>query len=122
MIGEIDIVLDQPRKIKFRFRDIDDLCRRLGNITVVQLLEKAQGGDTQYVTWGLLVGLRHEDSKLTFIKVQDLVEKYLEKEDTSMAEIIGLLDKAIVQSGMFGKDAEERGELQTGEAKPGLPR
>ena len=118
MPGEIEITLDQVRKVKFRFRDIEELCRRLGNITLVQLAERAAGGDPQFVLWGLWAGLRHEDQRLTPNKVLELLDKHLESGGGGLVDICSLLDSALVQSGVFGKRSQDGGP-KGGDGPPG---
>ena len=115
-------IFDKPRKLKFRFQDIEELCRRLNVEGIVDLVAKAQSGSPDFITYGLLAGLRHEDGKLSVSKIWDMVDRYLEKDDSGgLPAIISILDDALTASGIF-KQREENAESNgAGEGQPDPP-
>lgn len=108
-----DIDLDRARKLRFSIQDLRDLCRRLGGISIVALLEKLGALDLDAVHVAVMVGLRHDDRRLTPEKVDDMVQGYVDKHG-SLIGLLAALNDAIERSGVVRR----REEPPPGEGDP----
>ena len=109
-----DIDLDRPRKLCFRIQDLRELCRRLGGISIVGLLEKLGALDLDAVHVAVMVGLRQEDRRLTAEKVDDLIQGYVDKHG-SLVGLLTALNDAIERSGVVRRREEDS---PPGEGRP----
>lgn len=101
----VEIDLDRPRKLSYRFSDVHDLCRRLGNISIIGLAKQAEALDPAALVSLLEFGFRHEDRKLSYERAKELVDMYIER-----GGLLRDLINKIVAALMAGLGLEDTGE------------
>ena len=105
-LNTVDVQLDRTRQLLFRIQDLRDLCRRLGGLTMIQLLERLAAMDLDTIMVALQMGLRHEDKRLTPDRVGELVQQHIDRGGT-MADILNALNEAIEASGVIRRRTED---------------
>lgn len=101
----IDIPLDRRRQLRFTINTFADIEQHFGK-PLTQILHDMGLGTIRDLLW---FGLRHEDRKLTAIRVGELIEDAIAA-GTSLMVIMERLNEALEQSGVFAPPTtEDRG-------------
>lgn len=101
MAEVVKILLDRERTLKYRIADMRELERQLGNVAVKQLLERLADLSTETLVNVLRVGLRHEDSKITTTRAEELLQMAVDR-DGSTTPTLNALVEALIASGIIG--------------------
>ena len=103
----------QPRRMRYRIRDLRDLCQAMGNITMLELLGRLAGLDPHALITCVRYGLLHEDRRLTVAQVEDLLQAHAEKHQ-DLSRVLIAVNEALEKSGIIRRreDAPE-GEVVT---------
>ena len=109
-----EITLDKPRHIRYRWRDVKELSRRLNGQTLKGLLDKLGEADPDTISIALLLGLRHEDSKLSLEKVDDYIDDYIRTDDGRISALLEAINEALQNCGLF----RDRSKKDSAEARP----
>lgn len=118
MSSETTVRLDKERRLKYRVSDLRELCRRLGNIGIKQLLEKLADMDLEVLLHTLHVGLRHEESKMRIDRAEELLQIAIDQ-DGSLKQVMQSVVDALVASGVIGEPT--KGNAGSPESQPGHP-
>lgn len=106
-----EIDFDRPRRLRFRIRDLRDLCAALGNaagpLTLVELLQRLAGIDLNALFHTVRYGLLHEEPKLTLRRAEELVEAHLEKHG-NLTRLNEAIAKLINETGLIATDRGDR--------------
>ena len=94
----VELKLDRPRTLKYRWSDLRELCRRLGGLSLVQFSDRLSQADPETVSTALLIGLRHEDKRLTGEKIDDMIQAFFDS-GGRVAELMNAVSEALVESG-----------------------
>jgi hypothetical protein len=116
MAQETTIRLDRDRRLKYRVSDLRELCRRLGNIGIKQLLEKLGDMDLEALIHTLHVGLRWEEPKMRIDRAEELLQIAIDK-DGSLKQVMQAVIEGLVASGVIGEPT--RGNAGSPETSPG---
>jgi len=73
--------LDRPRELRFGFKAVRDIRKRLGERSIESLIN-LKWDEVPILVWA---GLKHEDKQLTVEKVEDLLDDSIPKNHTIMA-------------------------------------
>ena len=95
----VEITLDKPRTLKYRWPDLRDLSRRLNGASLSQLFTRLGEADPDAVSMALMVGLRHQDGKLTLDKVDELIQGFFDG-GGKVADLLNAITEAIQSSGV----------------------
>ena len=113
-----DITLDKPRRLRYRWQDIRDLTRRLGGVTLQDLLAKLGAADPETISVAMLLGLRHEQPRITMEQIDELLDAYFRREEPPgrLGDILNAITEAIQASGLLrdrSKPTEPEGDRPT---------
>ena len=96
-----EITLDKPRRVRYRWQDIRELTRRLSGATLQGLLSKLGEADPETITTALLLGLRHEDPKLTVERIDEILDAYFRTDEGRLASVLAALNEALANCGLL---------------------
>lgn len=102
----VEIDLDRPRKLRYGFRDLRDLERRLGGAPFEKVLDNLRGLHLETLVQVLCVGLRWDDPKIGPARTEELVGTYL-RGGGEIAKLLEAISEALTASGIIGKPKEE---------------
>ena len=108
----LEVEFDQVRRLRYRVRDLRDLCLALDNITLLQLLQRLAGIDLNALYTTVRFGLLHEAPKLTQRQVEGYIDAHLDKFG-NLSRITDAIAQLINATGLI---SPERGDA-SGEAK-----
>lgn len=108
-----DLVLDRPRRIRYRWQDVKELARRTGGASLQGILGKLAEADPEMLTTALLLGLRHEDPKLNVEKLDDILDAYFRTDDGRLSEVLNAINEGLQNCGLF-RDRSKKGDAATG--------
>ena len=99
-----EIKLDKVRRLRYRWGDIRELSRRLGEgdgkrLTMRGLLTKLEEAEPETITIMVAVGLRAEDDKLTIDQVDEMLDAYFKRDDGTLATLLAAINGAIQGQG-----------------------
>ena len=99
-----EIKLDKVRRLRYRWGDIRELSRRLGEgdgkrLTMRGLLTKLEEAEPETITIMVAVGLRAEDDKLTIDQVDEMLDAYFKRDDGSLATLLSAINAAVQGQG-----------------------
>ena len=114
-IDYVEITFDRPRRLRYRIRDLRDLCSALGNITLVELLGRLAGLDPNALTHAVRFALVHEDPRLPPARVDDLIEAHIASHG-DVTRLIAAISDALQATGLISRRADGAG---AGEAAGG---
>ena len=102
-MGErVEIVLDRPREVRFTWADLKVVQGRLGKPLGDVMVDMGRL-DVVAIQHLLFVGLRHDDPRLRFEDVGDLIEKFVVGGKT-VGDLLYALNEAFTASGYFGRE------------------
>ena len=104
-----ELTLDRPRHVRYRWQDVKELARRLGGTSLQGLLTKLGEADPETMTTALLLGLRHEDSKLNVEKLDDILDAYFRSDEGRLATVLGAINEALQNCGLFRDRSKKDG-------------
>ena len=107
----------QPKRLRYRIRDLRDLCQAMGNITMLELLARLAGLDPNALITCVRYGLLHEDRRLTVPPVEDLLQAHMDKHG-DLSRVLTAVNEALEKSGIIRR----REEVAEGEAGADPPR
>ena len=107
----------QTRHLRYRIRDLRDLCQAMGNITMLELLGRLAGLDPNAVITCVRYGLLHEDKRLTVTQVEDLLQAHKDKHG-DISRVLAAVNEALELSGIIRRREDGAG----GEAGADPPR
>jgi hypothetical protein len=96
----VEIELDRKRYLKLRLEDIREVERRLGG----SFVDLNQTASFSFVTTAMWAALRADDPRITIQFVDSILESIMEKTGKALHEIAEPLAKAILESGIYGKE------------------
>ena len=96
-----EIMLDKPRRVRYRWQDVKELGRRLGGASLQGMLAKLGEADPETISTALLIGLRHEDPKLKVEDLDEIIDAYLRRPDGRLADLLGAINEALQNCGLF---------------------
>ena len=101
---------DKPRHVRYRWQDVKELARRIGGgVSLQGLLTKLGEADPETLSTALLLGLRHEDPKLTIEKLDDILDAYFRTEDGRLATVLAAINEALQNCGLFRDRSKKDG-------------
>ncbi len=115
---EIEIILDRPRKLRFRIGDLQEFSLAMDHRPIAEIMSRAFMIDPSFIVLGLFYGLRHEDGKITLNKVKNFVDAYVESDKGTYADLTSLLIEAMNKSGIIKNEAESDTEGDGGTNLP----
>ena len=100
-----EITLDKPRKLKYRWGDIRELARRLGEgegkrLTLRGMLTKLEEAEPETITIMVAVGLRHEEP-LTIEQTDEILDAYFKRDTGDLATLLAAINAAIQGQGVL---------------------
>ena len=95
-----EVTFDRPRKLRYRIADLRGLTAALGNITLLDLLNKLAGLDPNALVMAVRFGLLHEDPRLTPAKAEDLLQKHIDAEGSAV-KVIEAIGEAMQATGLI---------------------
>ena len=122
MVDYAEIKLDKVRRLKYRWGDIRELSRRLGEgdgkrLTLRGLLSKLEEAEPETITIMVAVGLRAEDDKLTIDQVDEMLDAYFKRDDGTLATLLAAINAAIQGQGAL----RDRGKKAPAAVDPSQP-
>ena len=107
----------QPRHLRYRIRDLRDLCQAMGNVTMLELLGRLAGLDPNALITCVRYGLLHENRRLTVMQVEDLLQAHMDKH-RDLSRVLTAVNEALELSGIIRR----REDGPAGEAEADPPR
>ena len=117
----VQVDLDRSRALKFRIGDLRGLETALGNITLLDLLNRLAGLDVNALVQAVRFGLLHEEPRLNINKAEQLVQAHIDRHGDA-SRLIEALGDALNATGLisFRTPAASGNGTDPGEA-PGRP-
>ena len=101
MADYAEITLDKPRRVRYRWQDIRELCRRLGGVTLQGLLAKLGEAEPDTISTALMLGLRHDEPRITGERVDEILDAYFRTEDGRLGTVLTAINEGIQASGLL---------------------
>jgi CHASE2 domain-containing sensor protein len=111
-MADVEIILDRSRTLKYRWADLRDLSQRLGRASLAQILSRLAEAEPEAISWAILMGLRHEDKKITLEKVDDMIQAHFER-GGRIADLLNVVLEGINASGIVRVPKEEAADRPT---------
>lgn len=98
----------RPRQIGYGWGDGEDLSRRLGGLSLVEILGKLGELHPATVNTCLFVGLKGKDRGIKLDDITGLIDQHLDAGGTP-SEVVGWITEAMTESGLLRvrKQSEE---------------
>ncbi len=78
-MSTITIAFDKPRTLTYRWTDLRVMSQRLGGCSLVEIVQKLGESSPDSLHVALLVGLSHDDKRLTGQRLDDMIQSYIDK-------------------------------------------
>lgn len=108
-----ELTLDKPRHVRYRWQDVKELSRRLGGATLQGLLAKLGEADPETLSTALLLGLRHEEPKLTGERIDEILDAYFRSDEGRLATVLTAINEALQNCGLFRDRSKKDGGAAT---------
>lgn len=105
----VPIELDRPRTLRFDLGSLLTLQTRLGEKSILRIIERIDQVDAEAITVGFWIGLGGDDPKLTPKRTQDLIQAKLAVGENLRGLGI-LVARAIAMGAGFVQQEPEDGE------------
>lgn len=107
----VEIEFDKPRRLRFDLSAIEDFEAANNGQPLGLLVNNLNNLGLTALKLALWAGLRHEDQALTPNLVRRMLQQHLD-DGKPLSQLTEPLNKAILQSGLFGKSLDVPGNGQ----------
>lgn len=107
-----ELMFDRPRALKYRNKDLRELCKAAGTARLADLLDQLRGLEPTVITLAIRHGLAHDDARLTLEGTDALIDAHRAAGGT-WADLLAAIAEALNEA--TGLGATE-GDAAAGEA------
>ena len=101
----VDVEFDKPRRLRFDLSAVEDFESASGGQPLGALVQSMNNLGMTTIKLALWAGLKHEDPTLTPNLVRKMLQQHIDA-DRPLSQLTEPLNKAILQSGLFGRNLD----------------
>jgi hypothetical protein len=107
-MSTLSVKFDRDRTLTYRWSDARQICQRLGNVSLVEFLNRLGQTSPDALHTALFVGLSHDDPKLTGLRLDDLIQGYIDN-GGELSALVNLVLEAMQADGLLHSDKKREG-------------